>query len=481
VLGPNADALHVQGGGSAAVRPARVVSALDGLRQTFPSAAISHEAGAPPPSPSGRIEPRRMKVPEGPDAGAEGILITYYRGAGFEGEVAGQRVSRRSNLSWLGGSVPRFELDAGAWSAKLSTDYRAEISGRHRLDIRCVGTLVVRLDGEVVHDDGPGPVTEARHVDLELSEGLDYRLELDLVPPARTSGLYSCDIRMEEPTDEGRIQRAVDAAAAADVAVVVVGVDADIETEGHDRADFSLPAPQVELIEAVASVNRRTVVVVNVGSPVDMSWADRVAAVLQLWCPGQEGGLALADVLSGQRSASGRLPTTIPLRLEDTPTHGHWPGAEGKSPYDEGVFIGYRHYTSRGIGVRFPFGHGLSYTTFTYGQVSGVPERITPGEGFEVSIEVTNSGDRPGVEVVQLYVSDEEASVARPRRELKGFYRVDLQPGQTATVRMPVVPRDLCFWDPAEGGWKAEPGRFAIEIGASAADIRSSAVTELTP
>jgi len=492
VLGPNADNLHVQGGGSAAVRPARVVTPLEGLTAALGSTTVLHEAGAPPAT-SSRIDPRRMRIPEGVDAevaepGAEGILLTYYRGSGFDGEVAGQRVSRRSNLAWLGGAVPRFDLAPGGWSARAATRLLVTMDGAHRLEVRGTGTVVVRIDGDLVHDDeapeahgGGAPPSDPslRSIEVDLSAG-EHLVEVDLVPPARPGGLLSCDIRIEEPPDQDRLARAVDAARQAEVAVVVVGVDGDIETEGHDRPDFSLPPAQVDLIRAVAAANPRTVVVVNVGSPVDMSWAEEVPAVVQLWCPGQEGGAALADVLTGRTDASGRLPTTIPLRLEDTPAHGHWPGSEGHAPYSEGVFIGYRHYQSRGLPVRFPFGHGLSYTTFSYGPLTGVPEQLAPGAGFQVAVEVTNTGARPGSEVVQLYIGDEEAALERPPRELKGFSRVHLAPGEKATVRFPVLPRDLAYWDPAESVWKADPGRFAVEVGASSADIRAAAVTELT-
>jgi beta-glucosidase len=264
-------------------------------------------------------------------------------------------------------------------------------------------------------------------------------------------------------------------AAGADAAVVVVGLDSDTETEGHDRPGFDLPAPQVELIDRVAAVNDRTVVVVNAASPVGMDWCDRVPGIVQLWCPGQEGGNALADVLFGRVNPSGRLPTTIPMRNEDTPAFLNWPGESGHAVYGEGVFIGYRAYEKRRLAPRFPFGHGLSYTEFEYGELVLASDRIGPGDDVRASITVTNRGQRAGSEIVQLYVRDVEASVHRPEKELKAFARVQLEPGQTAVVPFLLDRRALSFWDTTTSSWRAEPGQFEVLVGASSADIRSRA------
>jgi beta-glucosidase len=264
------------------------------------------------------------------------------------------------------------------------------------------------------------------------------------------------------------------AAAAADVAILVVGLDDEWETEGRDRVDLSLPGGQAELVQQVAAVNPRTVVVVNTGGPVTMDWADDVPAVVQLWYPGQEGGDALAEVLFGDVNPSGRLPLTFPERLEDTPAYLNDPGEAGHVLYGEGVFVGYRFYEARRIEPRFAFGHGLSYTTFAYSNLAAHAGRAA----IDVAVDVTNTGDRAGAEVVQLYVRDVEASVRRPEKELKGFVKVAVEPGRTERVHFTLDDRAFAFWDTTSGdttsgGWRVERGEFELLVGASSADIRA--------
>jgi beta-glucosidase len=245
--------------------------------------------------------------------------------------------------------------------------------------------------------------------------------------------------------------------------ICVVGTDNDWETEGHDRESMALPPPQDELVRAVAAVNPRTIVVINAASPVEMPWADDVAAIMQAWFPGQEWGNALADVVSGDLSPSGKLPTTIPVRLEDTPAFTNYPGERGQVRYGEGVFVGYRWYDTRAIEPRFCFGHGLSYTTFRLGAPTW--------DGAAVHVHVTNTGSARGAETVQCYVRDVEATVARPCQELKAFAKVWLDPGESADVTLPLDDRSFSFWDVGSHGWTEEPGDFELRVGASSRAI----------
>ena len=221
----------------------------------------------------------------------------------------------------------------------------------------------------------------------------------------------------------------------------------------------------------------RTVVVLSSGSAVVMSeWIDHVPAVLQAWYAGQAAGGAIADILFGAVNPSGRLAETFPLRLEDTPAYLNFPGEGDTVRYGEGLFIGYRWYDARRTAVQFPFGHGLSYTTFEYsnGRVSAAT--VDEGRGVTVLVDVTNTGSRAGSEVVQVYVRDPEASVPRPEKELRGFDKVHLEPGETTTVAIELDARAFAFWDPRLRTWIVEPGLFEILIGSSAADIRERAV-----
>ncbi len=240
---------------------------------------------------------------------------------------------------------------------------------------------------------------------------------------------------------------------------------------------MGLPGAQDALIEAVARANPNTIVVLNAGAPVAMPWIDEVAAVVVMHYPGQEGGRAIANVLTGQVNPSGKLSVTWPRRIEDTPAYANYPGAKDVW-YGESLFVGYRHYDLRGIEPLFPFGHGLSYTSFAYSDLR-VPESVRLGEPVTVSVVVTNTGAFEGKEVTQLYVSDRHSSLARPPKELKGFAKVALKPGESKTVSFTLDRRALSFYDPSRKSWVAEPGEFEILVGGSSRDIRARATFEL--
>ncbi|MBW2622087.1 MAG: glycoside hydrolase family 3 C-terminal domain-containing protein, partial [Deltaproteobacteria bacterium] len=237
---------------------------------------------------------------------------------------------------------------------------------------------------------------------------------------------------------------------------------------------------QIELIQAVAKANENTVVVLNNGSPVAMDgWLDRVAAVVEAWFPGQECGNAIADILFGKVNPSGKLPLTFPGRIEDNPAYLNYPGENGKVLYGEGLFVGYRYYDAKKIEPLFPFGCGLSYTTFEYSNLTLSSSRIGADETLEVTLDVKNTGGVAGKEVVQLYIRDLESSLVRPRKELKGFCKVDLMPGEIDSVSFTIGRDELSFYDPVQKAWTAEPGDFEVIVGASSRDIRARALFSL--
>lgn len=284
----------------------------------------------------------------------------------------------------------------------------------------------------------------------------------------------------DDSFDQGLIDQAVGIARTADVALLYVALPSFKESEGYDRTDLDLTAQQVALIRAVSAVQPKTVVILNNGAPVVMSqWLDGAAAVLEAWMMGQAGGGAIADVLFGRVNPSGKLAETYPLRLRDTPAYLNFPGENGQVRYGEGLFIGYRYYEARQVPVLFPFGHGLSYTTFAYGNVRVSAGSFKDIDGVTVSLDVSNTGPVAGKEVVQVYVRDHESRLARPDKELKGFAKVTLQPGETKTVTIPLDFRAFAYYDPAHGQWVTEDGQFDILIGASSADIRGCATVTL--
>ncbi|HNH78702.1 MAG TPA: glycoside hydrolase family 3 C-terminal domain-containing protein, partial [Anaerolineales bacterium] len=286
------------------------------------------------------------------------------------------------------------------------------------------------------------------------------------------------------PTDnsfqQGMIDDAVKLAQSADVALLYIALPTFKESEGYDRHDLDLTLQQIALIKAVSKAQPRTVVVLNNGAPVAMSeWIDDVSAVLEGWMMGQAGGAALADILFGRVNPSGKLAETFPLKLTDTPSHINWPGGAGKVHYGEGIFIGYRYYDAKEIPVLFPFGHGLSYTTFEYSNAKVSSNNFKDVDGLTISVDVKNTGKLAGKETVQVYVHDQKSDLIRPVKELKGFAKVELQPGETKTVSIHLDFRAFAYYHPEHKQWITEDGGFDILIGASSADIRSRLTTTL--
>ena len=276
------------------------------------------------------------------------------------------------------------------------------------------------------------------------------------------------------------IDEAVGLARSADVALLYIALPTYKESEGYDRPDLDLTAQQVALIQAVAKVQPKTVVVLNNGAPVAMSaWIDAVPAVLEGWMMGQAGGGALADILFGRVNPCGKLAETFPLKLSDTPAHLNWPGGAGKVHYGEGLFIGYRYYDARELPVLFPFGHGLSYTTFAYSNARASAQTFRDVDGLTVTVDVTNTGGMAGKEIVQVYVRDRASGLVRPDKELKGFAKVALQPGETQPVAIKLDFRAFAYYHPEYKQWITEDGDFDILIGSSAADIRQALAVTL--
>ncbi len=278
------------------------------------------------------------------------------------------------------------------------------------------------------------------------------------------------DIFSEAP-DEGLIEEAVKAAKEAKVAVIVAGLPDAFESEGYDRAHLHMPQCQEVLIARVAEANPNTVVVLYNGSPIEMPWLAKVKAVVEGYLGGQAVGSATKDILFGQVNPSGRLPESFPVKLEHTPCYLTYGGEKDTVVYSEGVFVGYRYYTKKQIDTLFPFGYGLSYTTFAYENLHLSAKEIQDTESLTVSVDVKNTGSVEGKTVVQLYVGDKVSTVFRPVRELKGFEKIALAPGETKTVSFVLDKRAFAYWNTQLHDWHVETGDFAIEIGHNAQDM----------
>jgi beta-glucosidase len=484
VIGPNADVLSVLGGGSARVEPHHVLSVLDGIAaQAGAGREVRFEPGCRIHRRTPAFE-RGLSI-DGDDGPAPGVLAEFFSGPEFEGASIHSYHARRLQFSWTGDFAPGVVV--GPFSMRARATFVPEASGPHRLTLTSAGLSRLLLDGAVVVDNwtaqargssfyGQGSSEVEATVDLTAGEPHEVVLEFQATTRETVQGVIAGCL---PPAPADQMERAVALAERADTAVVVVGLNADWETEGSDRVSMDLPGDQDELIRRVAEVNPRTIVVVNAGSPVTMPWADAVAAILQIWYPGQEGGDAVADVLFGVADPGGRLPDSFPVRVEDNPADLTYPGEAGAVSYGEGIFVGYRGFERRRVAPRFPFGHGLSYTSFAYGEVSVDRASFGRGEDVTATVAVRNVGERTGREVVQVYVRDVESSLLRPEKELKGFAKVTLQPGEEQTVRILLSHRAFAAWDPTLKDWVTEPGEFEILVGGSSVDLRGGTTVRL--
>jgi beta-glucosidase len=470
VIGPNADVARFGGGGSSEVLPHYTVTPLDAIRDAT-GAEIVFARGSVPYTMLPAIRPEFLAAA----SGAPGFDVDFFPNTDLEGEAVHRAAIDRASHRWIG-NVP---VDSERFSARLTTTFTPDEDGGWTFGLVAAGRARLLIDDELVIDNWTefetspvffGMGSKEKTGTVAMKSGEQRKLVVEY--RAATTFAAGVHVGVIPPIGVDRIAEAVEAARSADAAIVVVGLDTESETEGHDRASMDLTGDQNELISAVAAAQPNTVVVVNAGSIVSMPWAFDVAAIVHAWYPGQECGNALADVLFGKVNPCGKLPTTIPVRYEDNPALSNYPGDGGEVRYEEGVFVGYRHYDANAVEPLFCFGHGLSYTTFDYGPLN--IERA--GNEVRAAVEVTNTGAVAGKEVVQLYVSDAEASVPRPPQELKAFEKVSLDPGETKAVRFTLDERAFAYW---RSGWVVEPGDFELRCGSSSRDIRATAKISL--
>lgn len=494
LIGPNAVRPFYQGGGSAHVTPDRLVAPAQGLARAFPGARIDVVAGVDGAVHAPDLDPERLRVP---GTGRAGVLVTQL-------DAGGAVLSGPEERAWTG-TAP--DLRPGAETIRVEAEVDLPEPGTHRIGLGHVGTRRLTLGGRTVEDvhrvvsdevimdsslDHPvtamHPLAGGRAVPMAAEFSVVHSLWGDV---ARAFLRH----RVPGPGEDEGIARAAAAARAADLTVVLVGTNADVESEGWDRTGLDLPGRQDELVDAVLDADPEAVVVVNAGGPVLLPWLDRARTALWMWLPGQDFGDALGDILSGAEEPAGRLPWTLPRRWEDTPVPDAIPDGAGRVVLSEGLDVGYRSYAgpwsgSGGLspdeGARaarpvpaLPFGHGLGWTTWAY---SGLALAGPAADGsVDVAVTVTNTGPRRGRETVQVYASrrsggaggDPEGSPAGalPSFWLAGFASVELDPGAGEEVTIRIPERSFQTWT-AEAGWTRVPGTYEVAVGRSAADIR---------
>ena len=506
VIGPNAERTRIMGGGSAEVLPHHRTAIIDVLRERLGAkVSVRHEAGGNIDKTTPTVDPHMVRRPDG----TPGFEVIVFDG-NADNNTELTRVHRPDGRILL---VARNDagVPTSSYHFNATGIITVETSGQYIVSLVEVSPCRLLLDGKLVVDGastipprgqsffGMGSVELTAIVDLVAGQPHQLVLECDA---SNKQWAHGAQVGLQFVEQDDPVRRAVELAAECDIALVVVGTTDDWESEGHDRDTLELPGRQVELIRAVAAANQKTIVLVNTGAPVDMSWANEVPSIMQIWFGGQEMGHAVVDVLLGEADPGGRLPTTIPERIEHTPAYGNFPGEHGQVRYGEGVFIGYRWYEARHLPVRFPFGHGLSYTTFEIGQPDCEDTEISSAHKVTIRIPVTNTGARIGTEVVQVYVAPRNSSVQRPNKELKSFAKVNLKPGESTVVTIELSPRDFAFWNPGDiyrsvlrpqvtgesanvaldqrGSWQIDQGLYDIHIGTSSVNIAHQFVINIS-
>ena len=501
---------NIAGGGSSFVKPPSVVSMLEGIRRRVGEGVrVEYAEGVDPASaadflPGPPLVPSSVLTPDGSGPHVHGLHAEYWTNARFEGEPALVRTDRQVtlnlglfNLSSFNASSLKIPAEfSNAVSVRWTGSITAPTTGNYTLSLSHLGTARLYLDGQLLIDD-PGITLTTQSVALHLVAGQPHTLHIDYaadrpeqytpVPGALSpSALIGSKVRLgwEHPDDAvaPAMQEAAALAARSDVAIVVVR---DYRSEHADLPGLALSNEQDLLISAVAAANPRTIVVVASGGPAAMPWLNEVPAVLESWYGGQEQGNALADVLFGDVNPSGKLPVTFPRSESDTPVSSpaQYTRDALVAHFSESLFVGYRGYDQFGIEPLFPFGHGLSYTSFAYSQLQVEPEATDDTRPIQVKFALANTGTRAGAEIAQVYLGL-PASTGEPPKRLVGWSKVELEPGETRQVNATVDPnsvsRPLSYWNVAVNGWEIASGEYQVYVGASSRDIRLAGTVHIS-
>jgi beta-glucosidase len=468
VVGPRGGLVD-GGGGSAHVSATRKVTLVDALREALGNKVrVDFAPGEITPDGLTPIPTSALTPPAG-HAG-HGLLGEYFVGTAHAGTPALVRVDPSVDFHWeLAPPAPGLPEDK--FSVRWTGQLTPAISGLYALALRSDDGSRLYVDGKLVVDDwGDHPPT-LKMAEIALVGGKAYDLRLDYF-----EGILGASVELLwQRADKDPMRRVAEVARGADLVLAAVGDGMGDETEGSDRPSLALPGRQDAIVRAAAAVNPKVVVITTTGAAVAMPWLDKVPAVLHAWFPGQEAGAALLDVLLGDVSPSGKLPVTFPKRLQDEPASGNFPGAAGKVVYQEDVLVGYRWYDTRKIEPLFPFGYGLTYTTFAYRELT--VSAWDASTGVSVRLKVKNAGRRPGAEVVQVYVHAPATTVVRPEQELRAFAKVDLSPGEEREVILKLPVRAFAYFDPKappqeNERWHVDAGKYEVRAASSSRDIR---------
>jgi len=469
VIGPNAAIARVGGGGSSHVNPFYSVSPLDGIKSLVgENVEIIYAQGDELRTPLLPSIGKQFLKPEG--MAGYGLKGEYFRNTKLEGPPALTRIDSVLYFNWEDNS-PAPGIDKDGFSVRWSGSLTPPLTRKYTILTASDDGVRLYIDGIKLIDNWSDHGTSVDSVKTDLVAGKSYDIKVEYYENGGEAVIMlGWDLPVKK-VQNTMLADAVKAAHSADVAIVFAGTSDAYESEGFDRiGGLNLPGNQNELIKAIVEANPRTIVVLNTGTPVITStWLGKVPALLEAFFPGQEGGNAIAEILFGKHNPSGKLPFSFISGYNQTPAYTGYMDKNLKAPYAEGIFVGYRYLEKNSLTPAFPFGYGLSYTTFSYSELSVV--KSDKGT-FLVTLKVKNTGQVAGSEIVQLYVADDHSKISRPAKELKGFAKVTLEPGEEKEITMHLNSRSFAWYDVTNKDWKVEPGNFVIMAGSSSADIR---------
>ena len=475
VIGPNGYPAVTGGGGSSYVDPVHPVSVYEAVQKiagnnvsvTFSKGVYTGER-----LPKGFFDNYDFYIKKN-GVKEKGVVAEFYKGTKLQGNIIETKTFDKLNLE-----LNRMKSDAipaEDFSTRFTCYFSPEVSGSYWLGLAGDDGYKLYVDDKLVIEQWQNQGETIRKYEGDFLKGKEYKIVVEYYQAGGDAIIRLADQKRQgkEAGPETYMATALEAAKKADVAIVCVGFSNENESEGSDRS-FEMPFKQNELIQKIESVNPNTIVVLNAGGNVDMNpWIDKTKALIHAWYPGSEGSTAVAEIIFGLTNPSGKLPVSFETKLEDNPTYkSYWDDDKDLNvEFTEGIFVGYRGYDKSGVKPRFPFGYGLSYTSFEYEKAVPQATEIN-GQDLKFSIDITNTGNMDGAEAVQVYVSDVQSSLPRPVKELKAFEKVFLKKGETKTVPFDLSRDAFTYYDPAKHQWVLEPGEFKILIGSSSADIR---------
>ncbi len=470
VIGPNALEAQIIGGGSASLRPHYQIHPLEAVQERLGhETEILYSKGCHTHKYLPKINEELMEE-------KDGFLVEYFDGNQFDKNLILEERLTGSKF-WVFEGFAKDVIskeERPDISVRFSCTYKPDISGLHEFEIFGIGKCRLLIDGNELIDNwtsmDPGEAfftfgSASKKGVTNLQKGEAYKIEVQYKFEGSFPAVY---IGCQAPDDVDIFQEALETASHADDVILIVGTNSDWETEGNDRADFNLPANQNKLIEAILEANQNTVVVINTGSPIHMPWEKKAKAIIQTWFAGQEFGNALVDILSGEVNPSGKLPTTFPVKIEDTPAYKNYPGKDLQMNYDEKLLVGHRWYEANSIKPLFCFGHGLSFTSFNYQNLE-----VTTGSDFVVTckFEIQNTGDISGLEIAQCYVGFASPLPGEPYKTLQGFIKEEIGANELKKVEIKLGPRNFSYWSVETNTWQIREGSYQILIGSSSENI----------